>query len=64
MQFRDDLISEATGDFMSGETSLTVRRRLSALVCHGRVSGLLLFVILTFDHVFRDVIDRLACSCK
>lgn len=29
--FRDDLMSEATGDFMSGETSLTVRRRLSAL---------------------------------
>ena len=32
---------EATGDFVSAEGSLTVRRRLSALVCHGRVSGLL-----------------------
>ena len=47
MQFRDDVMSEgvvgfeATGDFVSAEDSLTMRRRLSALVCHGRVSGLL-----------------------
>ena len=46
MQFREDVTSEATEDLVSADGSLTARRRRSAMVCYGGVSGLLFVITL------------------
>jgi hypothetical protein len=40
MQFREDVTVEATGDLVAVDGSLSVRRRLAYMVCHGGVCGL------------------------
>lgn len=70
LQVREDVMSEgvlrleANGDLVSAESSLTARRRRSAMVCLGGVSGFLLFIISTCDRIVVELTDRWECRCK